>query len=85
MKPTQRHTKSRKRIRRGAIKLKKVTLTKCPKCKKPIQPHTACKFCGKYKGNEVIKIKMSKIEKKALAKVEKEKKLKKKEEKKDKK
>lgn len=71
MKPTQRHTKSRKRIRRGAIKLKKVTLSKCPKCKKPIKPHTACKFCGYYKGKEVIKIKMSKAEKKALAKSEK--------------
>jgi large subunit ribosomal protein L32 len=72
MKPTQKHTKSRKRIRRGAIKLKLTTLTKCPKCKKPIKQHTACPFCGQYKGKEVIKIKMSKIEKKALAKAEKE-------------
>ena len=60
MKPTQRHTKSRKRIRRSAIKLTKETVAVCPKCKKPIAPHTACSFCGTYKGQEAKKIKKTK-------------------------
>ena len=80
MKPTQRHTKSRKRIRRAVIKLKSKKLTLCPKCKKPVKPHTACAFCGTYKKKEVIKIKLTKIERKAREKQEKqEKKAKKKE------
>lgn len=66
--PTQKHTKSRKRIRRGAISLKKITLSKCPKCKKPVRPHTVCSFCGTYRNREIIKIKLSKKEKKLLKK-----------------
>jgi len=72
MKPTQRHTKSRKRIRRGAIKLKPKNLAVCPKCKKLVKPHTACAFCGTYKKKEVIKIKLSKAERKVAAKKVKE-------------
>ena len=70
--PTQRHTKSRKRIRRSAISLKKIVLTKCSKCKKPLKPHTACAYCGFYKGKEAIKIKLKKSEKKLREKQEKE-------------
>lgn len=77
MKPTQRHTKSRSRIRRAAVKMKSKKmlnsrkLTTCPKCKKPVKPHTACAFCGTYKKKEVLKIKLSKTERKAAAKKEK--------------
>lgn len=70
--PTQRHTKSRKRKRRSAISLKAVELTVCPKCKRPLRPHTACSFCGTYKGKEIIKIRLKKAEKKERAKQEKE-------------
>ena len=70
--PTQRHTKSRKRIRRSAISLKKIVLTKCSKCKKPIKPHTACDYCGFYKGKEAVKIKLKKSEIKERKKQEKE-------------
>jgi len=70
--PTQRHTKSRKRKRRAAINLKPVELTVCPKCKRPLRPHTACSFCGMYKGKEIIKIRLKKAEKKERAKQEKE-------------
>ena len=69
--PTQKHTKSRKRIRRSAIKLKKTALSKCPKCKRTVKPHTACAFCGTYKGKEILKIRLKKKEKKERAKEEK--------------
>ncbi|NMB48352.1 50S ribosomal protein L32, partial [Candidatus Kuenenbacteria bacterium] len=54
--PTQKHTRSRKNIRRGALKLKTVALAECAKCKRPVRPHTACAFCGSYKGKAVAKV-----------------------------
>lgn len=46
--------------------IKRVSLTLCPKCQKPILPHTACKNCGYYKGKEVVNVlgKLTKKEKK---------------------
>ncbi len=58
------HSKTAKRTRRGAIKLKKISLTSCPKCKEPVKPHTVCHKCGSYKGKEVIKIRIKKAKKK---------------------
>ncbi len=58
--PTQKHTVSRKKIRRGQLKLKKNSLVKCPKCKQPVRPHTACPNCGYYKGKQVVKIRVPK-------------------------
>ena len=55
--PRKKHTKSAVGQRRGHDALKKITLNKCPKCGKPVKPHTACDFCGTYKGKEVIKVK----------------------------
>ena len=56
----KRHSKTAKRTRRGAIKLKKLALTACAKCKTMIKPHQVCYVCGNYKGREVIKIKIKK-------------------------
>ena len=70
--PTQKHTKSRKRKRRAAISLKAVELTVCPKCKRPLKPHTACEFCGTYKGKEILKIRLKKKERKEREKEQKE-------------
>jgi len=58
--PTQRHTKSRKKIRRGAIKLNRVKLAVCPHCKKPLKPHTACSNCGRYKERIILKVRVPK-------------------------
>lgn len=58
--PTQKHTRSSKRIRRAALKGKKIQLSKCPKCKQVIRQHTACAFCGFYKGREVLKVRVPK-------------------------
>ena len=79
--PKKRHTKTRKRVRRAAISMDKATTSTCPKCKKPIKPHTACSKCGTYKGKQVLKIRLSKAEAKKTA----EKKDSKKKEKADKK
>ncbi len=47
------------------------SLTVCPKCKKPVKPHTVCANCGFYKGREVIDV-MAKLEKKEKKQKEKE-------------
>jgi len=36
--------------------IKRVVLSVCPKCKKPVLSHTVCKNCGFYKGQEVINV-----------------------------
>jgi len=55
--PSKKRTKSSKRRRAAHFALKTINLNQCPKCQKPIRPHRACRFCGFYKGREVIKIK----------------------------
>jgi len=58
--PKKRRTRSSVKRRQSHDSLKKPTLTKCPQCTKAIKPHTACSFCGYYKGKEVIKVKSKK-------------------------
>lgn len=53
------------------IRLKEPVLAACPKCKKPVKPHTVCLFCGFYKGREVINV-LAKMEKKERKKREQE-------------
>jgi ribosomal protein L32 len=62
--------------------IKPVSLSVCPKCRKTILPHTACKNCGYYKGREVINV-LSKLTKKEQKTREKEMKKIEKEQKKD--
>jgi large subunit ribosomal protein L32 len=78
--PKQKHTKSRRNKRRSQIFLTAAVLSVCPKCKKPVLPHTVCKNCGSYNGHQAIDVmaKLTKKEQKA-----KEKEMAQKEEKKD--
>jgi len=69
--PKQRHNSSRKNRRRGNIFIKAPSLVKCPKCGKPVLPHTICGFCGYYKGTEFVNV-MAKLEKKEQKKRQKE-------------
>jgi len=69
--PKQRHTKSRRNKRRMHIFLKQPILARCPKCGKPVLPHTICPNCGCYKGREVIDV-LAKLKKKERKKREKE-------------
>lgn len=61
--PTQKRSKSRQKIRQYQYRLKKLNLSVCPKCKKPVRPHHICLFCGTYKEKEIIKPKSKKTEK----------------------
>jgi large subunit ribosomal protein L32 len=54
---SKRRTKTSKKDRASHFALKPKALVKCPKCAKPVLPHTACSKCGTYKGKEVIKVK----------------------------
>ncbi len=45
------------------IFLQAPSLASCPRCGKPIRPHTVCLNCGYYKGVEVINV-LEKLEKK---------------------
>jgi large subunit ribosomal protein L32 len=64
--PKQRHTKGHRNQRRMHIFVEAPAITKCPKCQKPVLPHTVCQNCGTYKGREVIDVlaKLTKKEKK---------------------
>jgi large subunit ribosomal protein L32 len=56
--PGKRRAKSETRSRRSHHALKKQTLNSCSQCGKAILPHTACAFCGYYKGREAVKVKV---------------------------
>jgi len=53
----KKRTKSETRGRRSHHALKAKMLVKCPQCGQMALPHTACAFCGTYKGRQVIKVK----------------------------
>jgi large subunit ribosomal protein L32 len=69
--PKQHKTKSRRNQRRMHIYLKEPVLGACPKCGKPVLPHTVCENCGYYKGRQVIDV-LKKLTKKEKKKKEKE-------------
>lgn len=79
--PKQHKTKSRRNQRRMHIYLEVPRLTRCPKCGKPVLPHTVCQNCGFYKGVGVIDV-MKKLTRKEKKKKEREMAGKEKEEKK---
>jgi large subunit ribosomal protein L32 len=68
--PRHRHTKSKVHKRRMHIYITPPVLTICQKCKKPVRPHTICRYCGYYKGREFINVlgKLTKKEQKAREK-----------------
>jgi large subunit ribosomal protein L32 len=52
--PVRRQTHGKTRRRRAHHALKKVVLSVCSKCKKAVQPHRACGFCGHYGDKKVL-------------------------------
>jgi len=50
--PKRKRSKTRQRKTRMHIFLESPTLTHCPKCGKPVLPHTVCQHCGFYKRKE---------------------------------
>ena len=69
--PKWNQTSSKRDQRRANIKIVPPSLNKCPKCGKSVLPHTACSFCGFYKGKEVVNV-MAKLERKEKKAREKE-------------
>ena len=68
--PKKRQNRRRKGMRASHHSLPKTQTTSCPKCKKPVRPHSVCMSCGFYKGKDVLKLesKLSKKQKKDLQK-----------------
>lgn len=62
--PRHHMAKGKQLRRRSHLALKKQTLSACSHCKKMIKPHIVCKFCGFYKGKEVVNV-LAKTMKKA--------------------
>ncbi|MDR1313593.1 MAG: 50S ribosomal protein L32 [Deltaproteobacteria bacterium] len=59
--PKRRLSKMKGRKRRTHYTAIVPTLSKCPKCKELITPHTACPFCGQYRGRTIRMVKSKKI------------------------
>ena len=53
--PKKRKTHSAAAKGRAHLALKKIVLTKCPKCKQARRPHTVCQSCGHYRSREIFK------------------------------
>ena len=70
--PKKRRTKSSIGKRQSHDSLKKIKLSKCPKCNEPVMSHVVCKKCGTYKGKTVLKIKTTTTEKASSPKEKKE-------------
>ncbi|MCH6567099.1 MAG: 50S ribosomal protein L32 [Nitrospinae bacterium] len=54
--PKRRHSRARRNKRRTHQKLTAPTLTTCPQCNEPKQPHRACPNCGTYRGRPVLAV-----------------------------
>ena len=54
--PRHHMSKGKQGRRRSHLALKPKNLAKCSHCSKVIMPHVVCKFCGFYKGTEVVNV-----------------------------
>ena len=54
--PRAHSTRGQKGRRRSHLALKKLAVTPCGHCKKPILSHSVCMYCGYYKGKEVVNV-----------------------------
>lgn len=61
--PKKKRTKSRQGKTRLHIFLKEPYLIECSNCGQKILPHRVCPFCGYYKGEKVLEIKIKKKKK----------------------
>jgi large subunit ribosomal protein L32 len=55
--PKRKYPKARQGKRLSHLALKPASLTRCPQCRSPRLPHTACPSCGFYKGVAAIEVK----------------------------
>jgi len=52
--PKRKISKQRRNKRRTHIKVKPLTLMKCPNCGTTVQYHRICPSCGQYRGKQAI-------------------------------
>jgi len=53
--PKRKKSRSRTRHRKAQwLRIARPTVTRCPQCKSPTRPHTACSVCGTYAGRQVV-------------------------------
>ncbi len=62
--PRHHMAKGKQLRRRSHLALKALKLIPCSQCKREILPHVVCKFCGYYKGREVINVLAKELKKK---------------------
>jgi large subunit ribosomal protein L32 len=55
--PKNRHSKTRKRLRRTHWKLVLPSMSTCPQCHEPKLPHRVCAHCGYYGGRKILEVK----------------------------
>jgi large subunit ribosomal protein L32 len=56
--PKRKHSKTRRDKSRTHQKLSLPNMTRCANCQRLISCHTVCPYCGFYKGQEAVKIKI---------------------------
>lgn len=54
--PARRTSKTRKRMRRGHIKLATPNLSACSNCSELRISHHVCPNCGQYNGKQVVEV-----------------------------
>ncbi len=52
--PKRKHSHSRSRKVRAAVRQPSISLRDCPRCGSSGRPHTVCENCGHYAGREII-------------------------------
>jgi large subunit ribosomal protein L32 len=52
--PKRRHSRQRKGKRRASISLSIPNGVVCSNCNKMILGHSVCKYCGYYRGHEIV-------------------------------
>ncbi|OGM99327.1 MAG: 50S ribosomal protein L32 [Candidatus Yanofskybacteria bacterium RIFCSPHIGHO2_01_FULL_39_8b] len=62
--PRHHMAKGKQLRRRSHLALKLLKLTDCSQCKKKTLPHSVCKYCGFYRGKEVVNVLAKELKKK---------------------
>ncbi|MBI2765042.1 MAG: 50S ribosomal protein L32 [Chloroflexi bacterium] len=60
--PKRKYPSSRQGKRRSHLTIQMPHVVECPSCRAPQLAHTACPVCGKYRGREVLNIKIDELE-----------------------
>lgn len=60
--PKRKRSKARRDKRFANWGMKPKSFTACANCNDPIMPHVACKSCGFYKGQKVLRTKTERAE-----------------------